>query len=89
MELIENYLVFCMLGEVKSDKEKLCFQNQWMKCYTLLDDFLTDCGTKTISSDQTFCKIKSIKDKNYPKTMHMPIAITEKIHGTEHINVLI
>jgi len=70
MELIENYLVFCILGKVKSDKEKLCFLNQWMKCYALLYDFLADCGTKTISSDQTFCKIKSIKDKNYPKITH-------------------
>ena len=63
-----NYLVFCLLGKVEHDREKLCFSEQWMRCYEILDDFLSDCGTKTIFSDQNFIKIKSIKDRKYPKT---------------------
>jgi hypothetical protein len=64
----ENYLVYCILCKVEHDREKLHFLDNWMKCYAVLDKFLSDCSTKTISSDQVFCKIKSIKDKKYPRT---------------------
>ena len=64
----EHYLVFCILGKVYRDRDKLHFLDQWMKCYALLDNFLSDCGTKTIFSEQVFCKIKPSKKKGQPKT---------------------
>ena len=66
----DNYLVYCILGKVEYDRDKLHFLNNWMKCHILLDNFLHDCGTKTISSHQSFCKIKPTKEKGYPKTNH-------------------
>lgn len=66
----ENYLVYCILGKVEYDRDKLHFLNNWMKCYDLLDKFLCDCDTKKISSNQSFCKIKPTKEKGFPRTSY-------------------
>lgn len=55
---IANYYAYCILGKAEKEKEKLHYENQWMKFFTLLDTFLKNCKSKTIISFQTFQKYK-------------------------------
>ncbi|MDR2951488.1 MAG: hypothetical protein LBV71_20045 [Prevotella sp.] len=60
------YHVYCIMGRAEREKDKLHYLNQWMKCYPVLDDFLKDCQTKSVSSEQTFRKVSSWSEDGYP-----------------------
>ena len=63
----ENYFVYCILGKVEHEREKLQYKEQWMKCYAILNDFLSDCETKSVSSEQVYRKVFAYGDDGYPK----------------------
>lgn len=60
------YQVYCIMGYAEREKDKLHYLNQWMKCYPVLNDFLKDCQTKSVSSEQTFRKVRSWDEDGYP-----------------------
>jgi hypothetical protein len=65
-----NYLVYCIIGKAGRDRDKLQYLNQWMQCYRLLDDYLMDCATKSVSSEQVFCKIPGVGSDGVPRLNH-------------------
>ena len=53
-----DYRLYCILGRAESEREKLQYYSTWMKCYEILDNFLSDCGTRMVQSEQVFCTIR-------------------------------
>lgn len=52
-----QYTAFCILGKVEKERDKLQYLKQWMKCFEILDNFLSNCPQKSSQSEQVFDKI--------------------------------
>lgn len=53
LNLDSIWYCYCILGKVNAKAASLHYLDDWMKCYELLDDFLQDCTTKSLRSEQT------------------------------------
>lgn len=61
------YQLYCIMGYIDNERNKLQYLDQWMKCYPILDDFMKDCQTKSVSSEQTFRQVTSWSDDGFPQ----------------------
>ncbi len=64
LDINSKWFCYVILGKVDSKKESLHYLVNWMQCFYLIDDFLEDCPSKSLISEQTKERIIKI-DKNF------------------------
>ena len=68
LDLKSKWLCYCILGKVGNKRESLHYLENWIKLFYLIDDFLKDCPSKSLISEQTKEVILKLDKSGIPRT---------------------